>query len=281
MFILITRFSLFIPNSPAWLLSVNKDNEESINEYKRQLFDTSRLRFRLDFLRNITLPIIFQASKKHPILQILKYSVLLPDEFKKELLELGKEYPFLVLCEYNEEGKYPKADLDIASDYFNDLWAKDRDSIVGMTILDDDDCLSIDYFDRATPYLNKTFAKKAISFGLGINGVFDQENKLIKFSESYYPKVNIGLLRVGVYRHKTHKIVMPRMGSHGRADRTLPVLLDSREVSYFWSRHAYQDTKLGTSYAAIFDRILSREDSPLEQVREKFGEPLVQLLERN
>lgn len=278
MFVLITRFSLYVPDSSSWLLSKNKKTGDELDMYFNTLFDESRLNFRMNFLEKITLPILFKASKKHNIVQIIRYSSLLPQVFKNRLLSLARKYCFIVLCEHDEHGEYSKNDTEVAVEYYQDILPIDRDSIIGVAVLDDDDCLSLDYFDRASLYLNKAFIGKALSFGLGVNGVFNGNNELVKITESHYPKVNIGLLRIGVYRHLNKKIVLPRMGSHGRADKFLPVILDSRDVSYFWSRHPHQDTKLTNTYSGMIEGILKKEDLSLDIIRNKFGDELANLL---
>lgn len=280
MFIFITRFSLFMPKSRAWLISVT-DEQEDILKYKKALFEPIRLDFRLNFLENITLPILDNANKKHEIVQILKYSSILPTAYKNKLFLLAEKYPFLVLCEHDESGKYPQTDGEIAVSFFKNKLPTTADRIVGMAVLDDDDCISLDYFDRASLYLNKNYVGKALSFGLGINCVFDENYNVKKISESYYPKVNIGLLRVGVYRHANGRIVMPSLGTHGRADKYLPVILDSREISYLWSRHPYQDTTHNSSYERIIANILKRDDIPSSVIEDKFGKVATDFLLKN
>lgn len=49
--IFISCFSLFIPNSKAWLMSSSEKQEELL-KYKRNLFDPVRL----NFIENVTLP---------------------------------------------------------------------------------------------------------------------------------------------------------------------------------------------------------------------------------
>lgn len=266
MFIIITRFSLFVPKSSSWLVSKSKDLEN----YKKIIFDEERLNFRLNFIKKITLPIISEASKKHNIAHIIKYSNLLPGKYKSELERLSQKYPFLVLCEHDENGEYPIPDMQIGINKLN-LASHNKDLFVGVLVLDDDDALAIDYFDRAALYLNKSFLGMALSFGLGVNGIFNEENQLIKITESYYPKVNIGLMRVGIFRLDLHNIIMGSMGSHGRADRFVPVILDSRKISYFWSRHSYQDTTQELYYKNVIAQALKQKEITADILDESFG----------
>lgn len=152
MFVAITRFSLFLPNSSAWLVSMQAGDENKIEEYKKKLFDSQRLDFRINFLSKITLPILKESSQGYDFVHIIEYSDSLPIKYIEELKRLEEEYSFVKLNEYNLEGNPQKTAHEIAIDFFKLDLVMDRDLMIGQFMLDDDDCISIDYFKRCSKY---------------------------------------------------------------------------------------------------------------------------------
>ena len=281
MFIAVTRFSLFIPNSTAWLISSQKKDATQIaqiEEYKRKLFDSKRLDFRISFLEKVTLPLLDEASKGYKFVHIIEYSDSLPSVYIDKLKELQDRFSFLQLNEYNIEGISSKKAQDIAIDYFGLKKVNDRDVMVGMFNLDDDDCISVDYFKRCNKYLNKYYHGHSLSLGLGVAGVFDESYELSNIVEMYYPKVNIGLLRIGVYRHQAQKMVFASLGAHMKADRYAPTIIDSREVAFFWSKHKAQDTAEYDFHKGHLDKLSSMEHIDLTVLQEKFGDKFIENL---
>jgi len=275
MFIAITRFSLFLPNSSAWLVSSQANDEKKIEEYKRKIFDKNRLDFRINFLSKITMPILKEASKEYNFVHIIEYSDSLPDEYVKELRRLEGEYNFIRLNEYNVEGNSLNTAHEIAIDFFNLGSVTDKDHMIGQFILDDDDCISLDYFKKCSKYLNKYFHGHNLSFGLGISGIFDNDFNLTNIIEMYYPKVNIGLLRIGIYRHKSKKIVFGSLGSHMRADKYSPTIIDSREISFFWSKHLTQDSAQRDFHSEDLKKLNKINHIDHKLVLEKFGKNFI------
>ena len=278
MFIAVTRFSLFIPNSTAWLVSSHKEDNTKIEEYKRKLFDSKRLDFRINFLSRITLPLLEEASKGYKFVHIIEYSDSLPIVYIEKLRTLQDKYSFVQLNEYNIEGKSSKTAQDIAIDFFELKQVDDRDVMIGMFKLDDDDCISIDYFKRCNKYLNKYYHGHNLSLGLGVAGVFDESFKLSNIVEMYYPKVNIGLLRIGAYRHQTQKMVFASLGTHMKADRYSPTIIDSREISFFWSKHHTQDSAEKDFHKNDLSKLNSIEHINPVLVQDKFGEKFIENL---
>lgn len=276
MFIAITRFSLFLPRSSAWLVSMQAGDEDKIEQYKKKLFDSRRLDFRINFLSKITLPILEKASNGYDFVHIIEYSDSLPIKYIKELKKIEEKYSFVKLNEYNIEGQPQRSIDDIAIDFFKLSLCTDRDMMIGRFMLDDDDCISTDYFKRCSKYLNKYFHGHNLSLGLGVAGVFDENFKLTNIVEMYYPKVNIGLLRIGVYRHKTKKIVFSSLGSHMRADRYSPTIIDSRQISFFWSKHSTQDSAEKDFHDADLKKLDKIDHIDSSLVLENFGDLFIE-----
>lgn len=274
MFIATTRFSIYQPKSNAWIVSKAASDPLSEKKYRDGLFDERRLDFRLGFLTNVTLPLLEKASKGHEFLHVIEYSSLLQPKYIEILNKIKAKYSFVRLNEYDENGVSKTNSTEIAVDYFK-LKQLDRDALVASFILDDDDCISLDFFEKSKKYINKAFMGHAVSYGLGVYGVFDKDNKLVNVTQSYYPKVNIGLMRIGAYRHTHKKIVLPKAGSHTKFDRHMPTIIDSREVSYWWSKHTSQDTSNHDSYAKGYEGLKQAEHIDKSIIFNKFGEDIL------
>lgn len=278
MYIAVTRFSLFLPKSSAWLVSSQTNDERRIEEYRMKLFDTHRLDFRVKFLSKITLPILEEASKNYNFVHIIEYSDTLPSKYVDQLKNLEKKYKFVKLNEYDIEGNCKKSIHEIAIDFFKLDLVTDKDHMVGQFVLDDDDCISLDYFERCNKYMNKNFHGHNLSFGLGVAGVFNNSFNLTNIVEMYYPKVNIGLLRIGVYRHKNKKIVFGSLGSHMKADRYSPTIIDSRQIGFFWSKHLKQDSAERGFHSNDLEKLNKLDRINEKIVLEKFGKDFIKNL---
>lgn len=272
-FIIRTRFSLFLPNSNGWNISRNLSLDE-ITEYKNNLFEEKRLNFRIRFLTKITLPLLEQASKDYELLHIIEYSDCLPARYISNLKDLEEKYSFLKLSLYDHTGKPQKKNNQIAIEYFN-LKERNKDFWIGRLTLDDDDCVSLNYFSMMNKYLIAQFEDFYISLGLGVAGVYDENNKLTDCVEIYKPKVNIGFMLVGRYCCRNERIYFtPKTAPHMTMDKAVQVVLDSREISFYWSRHASQDTRLNKTQHQINNLIMSIKNLPefsKERLDKSFG----------
>lgn len=270
MYIAVTRFSVFKPNSSAWSSTRSINDIESIQNYKNELFNEERLNFRIGFLSKVTIPLLKKASQGFKLVQVIEYSNILPQKFKNILFKLELQYDFIKLNEYDEMGNSKLTFQEIAIEHFQ-LKEEKSNIILGQFTLDDDDCLTLDYFKKSIKYLNKAFYGHILSYGSGVYGIFDENNKLINITETYHPKVNIGLMRIGIYKHETKTIALPRLGRHTRSDTYSPTILDSRDISFWWSKHKSQDTAGSDIYNNNYNRLKSSEHIENQIINEKFG----------
>lgn len=275
MFIAITRFSLFLPNSSAWIVSSQAYDRDKIEEYRSKLFNEHRLDFRIKFLSKITLPILREASKDYNFVHIIEYSDSLPKKYLEELKKLEENYSFVKLSEYNLKGESLRTVHEIAIDFFKLSSVTDKDHMIGQFVLDDDDCISLDYFRRSSKYLNKHFHGHNLSFGLGVAGIFNKDFNLTNTIEMYYPKVNIGLLRIGAYRHQSKKIVFGSLGSHMKADKYSPTIIDSRKISFFWSKHLTQDSAERDFHNDDLEKLNKINPISKDAIAESFGKNFI------
>lgn len=280
MFIARTRFSLFLPQSAAWL--VTRGNQD-VEEYKKNLFEETRLNFRIGFLSEITLPLLKSASKNEDFLHIIEYSDSLPEKYIAILKDVEQKYDFVRLICYNESGN-PDNDINsIAFEHFN-LQFVEEEVLIGRFILDDDDCLSLNYFKIMKTYLQKSFEGFYVSAGTGAVGLFDEKYEITLCSKMYEPKINIGFMNVGRYSPKDNKVIFnEKITRHSRMDELNRVILDSRQVAFFWSRHPLQDTRSNKSKRGVRLGIRSLEKLPSlskNEMAKYFGEGFYEKLHK-
>lgn len=272
MFIARTRFSLFLPQSAAWIVT---RNNEDLEEYRRNLFEEKRLNFRIGFLTQVTLPLLRKASQNEKFLHIIEYSDSLPKKYILLLKEAESQYDFIKLVCYDENGEADKDINNIAFEHF-DLGRSEEEVWIGRFILDDDDCISMHYFEIMKAYLQKSFEGFYVSLGTGVAGLFDENYRINLCSKIYEPKINIGFMNVGRYSPEDKKIIFnEKVTRHSRMDELNRVILDSRQIAFFWSRHPLQDTRSNKSKRIVKLNIRSLEELPKlskEEISNHFGE---------
>lgn len=236
MFVGITRFSLFTPSSTGWHLSKNAKDLESIQEYRNKLFDPMRLDERIDIFFNISLPSLKVMKKNYQYIHVLQISDQLPAIYKEKIYHLSHEYAFLKIQEIDVEGN---SNISLFNLIKSNISLNAVKKIIGVFNLDDDDLLAVDFFDKSIKYLNKKFQNHYLSFGYGITALM-QGSDVIEFRESYKPKINIGLMKIGVINNRD--LSLPESANHALVDKYSPTIIDSREVMYLWVRHFNQDS---------------------------------------
>ncbi|MDK6565944.1 glycosyltransferase [Corynebacterium pyruviciproducens] len=233
-----TRFSVFQPNSTAWKATASGEFSEA-EALVRYLYSPERIEPRLDIFLNYSLPLLKEAASKVSLKHVVMFSEEMPEKYKRQLQEAAEENEFLVLnCHKNGHpdphisGPHMLAKAEIGSD-----------GVYGLYRLDDDDLLGLNFFTQAEKYLQPAFAGMRVSFAKGYTGFYNS-GQFSEVRECYNPLIAIGLLSV-CERIGDKKIIQPPDVSHIFSDRFGPVILDSREPSYFWSRHITQDTSFG------------------------------------
>lgn len=233
-----TRFSLYNPKSSSWRAS-NGSKFSSSEDYKNYLYSEKRLDIRAEIFINQSLPQIQLASNGHKVKHIVSYSESLPIKYQLLLEEACQKYCFLILDKHTENRD--AVDPHTVASYM----LNSGSGVYGLYRLDDDDLLSIDYFDQMSQYIYPSNAGFNISLALGLTTMLDSKKyKNIKIS--HWPMHSMGLLSV-CYRNGDGVVIAPKPTPHNNADRENPVILDSRNISYLWVRHPGQDTSLNMS----------------------------------
>lgn len=234
-----TRFSLYAPASGAWVASRNS-TFASADEYQRYLFSDDRLEPRADIFLNFTVPMLERASHGHDFIHVVSYSDCLPKVYKDRLRVAADSSAILLLDEV-AEGSRPQ---NVARTARKWMTAHDMDetSPFGVMRLDDDDILSIDYFDQMAPYITSSHVGYVVSLARGITAFYD-DGRYYYARESVYPLHSKGHLSVCAWDAKTN-LHSPVKSAHTHSDQHNPVILDSRRISYLWTRAAIQDGSL-------------------------------------
>lgn len=228
-----TRFSLFNPKSSSW--RATNGRFATPEEYEAYLYSDERLTIRCKIFLEQSLPQLEAASKDHDLLHVVSYSGNLPAKFQQLLEDAADRFSFLVLDRHSE-GRRP---TDI------DALARERLGGAGAFAtyrLDDDDLLTVDYFNQVAPYVRPENAGMQVSLASGLTALY-ADGKYSNIRETYWPMLAIGLL--SICRFDTDgSLVKPAHAPHHLSDRTNPVILDSRKTSYLWVRHVDQDTAM-------------------------------------
>ncbi|MDI3242484.1 DUF6270 domain-containing protein [Arthrobacter sp. AL08] len=236
-----TRFSLFNPDSPAWLAS-NGSRFRTSEEYRDYLYSPERLDVRCEIFFGISLPQLKLASEGEDYRHVVSYSDTLPVRYQEKIEKAARDFDFLVLDRHSSVGG-SRSLFGVAREMFGpNIQAGKQGRPFGWFRLDDDDLLATDYFQQMKIYITDANAGMQVSLGTGVTGLF-QGGTFYNPRVTHHPLIAIGLLNVCKFDGHG-ALIKPNDAPHNRSDRFNPVILDSRKVSYLWVRHLSQDTAL-------------------------------------
>lgn len=246
MFVGQTRFSLFVPSSGSWRAS-NGRNFDSAEDYKSYLYHDKRLSLRAEIFLKHTVPTLQAAAKGHEVVHFVSYSESLPGPFKKMLHRAADEYSVLRLDEH------PDGDpaWGVPQRYIEQTGI---DDVVGIYRLDDDDILSVGFFDVAQQYLREEFVGQFLSLPLGIEAVYSAGN-FTNFRLAHVPMNSMGLLAI-CRAQPGNRVTQPKGGPHDKTDRFSPVILDGRSLGYLRCLHAGQDNAMRFNGISVMERLI-------------------------
>ncbi|SES30949.1 glycosyltransferase [Corynebacterium cystitidis] len=229
-----TRYSLFSPDSPAWRASSLGENR-SVEDYRNYLFHPDRLEFRDWVFTQLSVPALAAAAQGHRVIHVVSYSASLPEKFKQSLHSTAEKYPLVRLDEV-PDGAAPLNPATVAAQEIGpgEVFAKYR--------LDDDDILSQSYFTMMQRYVDPRFVGMVVSLPAGIESIYSGKN-LFNLRQAHVPMHSMGLLSV-CKLNDDGSVTSPNEGPHDLSDRYGPVIIDSRELSYFRLNHLDQDNVL-------------------------------------
>lgn len=239
LFVGYTRFSIFTPGSGAWVAS-NNSRFKTEEEYRNYLFSEERLDTRARIFTELSIPSLAKAAAGYDYYHVVTYNDFLPSKYRVALEECALRYPFLILDKI-VDGRGSMNSHQLLHRLYGE-GGRERGEAFGLFRLDDDDLLAGSYFEQMAKHVRPDMVGYQISLGRGVTALYDGDG-FTNFREAYAVMNSMGLLSVGQVT-ADGKLVLPADASHNRSDRTNPVVLDSRRLSWLWVRHNTQDTTL-------------------------------------
>lgn len=244
----VVRYSLLLESLKAWVIS-----RTDLETYKENLFNIERIQNRYKLFKNFTLPSLAQQKSIKDCIKGTNISKLqvflvtseeLPNEHKKELDDLLKEYKWLNVRYLSSKEKGIET---VVTDYIESLYAQVREPILYSNIrLDDDDILSVDFLDRLNSYVTEENIGRAITFANGYYGVYDSKTEsFTQLCDLFSPKLALGLALVNKYDSNGYASKIKSIygaGNHNRIDRRIPTITDGRAPSYIRTVHMHADS---------------------------------------
>lgn len=237
----IIRYSLLIENSKGWQIA-----DEDLQVYRDKLFDSVRLKQRLELFEKITLPSLLSQTKALSsdwIKVIVVTSESLPLWNKQKIESLVDSYDWLYVDYLSAQER------DIARFLWKDLELGQEDVLFSTVRLDDDDALADDFFEKMDFYFKKENVGFGLSFGNGYAGFYDFELGCYEKIVDYYsPKVAIGLSHFNMYEYDSKSFVSNKIRTiyharkHVTVDLYIPIILDSRESMFIRTMHNNSDS---------------------------------------
>lgn len=242
-FLGITRFSLFLPNNPAFYLT-----QKSEDEYLKDLYDPERMRTRLDIFVNRALPIYERMSQGFFYRHVVQCSTEMPSEYMLELEAAASRYPFLFLQKMDRNGKGDSLDI---------LFADQPDGSIGIFRVDDDDILTLNYMGQLSKYVDTAYHGMVVSFGRGFAAQY-RDGHYSEFRNLQERFSSVGQCYIVPWSMAEGKISFPKVVSHNRVDESYPTICDSRFPAFLYTYHDAQDTAAlrGVSASSIHPNLL-------------------------
>ncbi|WP_321990729.1 glycosyltransferase [Marispirochaeta aestuarii] len=240
------RYSILVDNTEgsAWGMGRNI----SYGKLKEELFSETRLKQRGFLFENFTLPSLASLqSQDHELRIFILTSELLPAWHMDYLNRLKQDYPFIEIYPVDTKiGSMQKGVEKIINERVpdNEVYCTFR--------IDDDDALSLSFIQDLKKYIEEPYVGMGITFPLGYSGYFDYEKeKITLYGETYIPMTSQGLSLISRkgcrYPHIFSLIESHTKDGHRRIDSQVPVILHSKNHSYFRVLHERASLYFGKS----------------------------------
>ena len=223
--------------------------EKSWEDHVSSMLDPERLRFRLRFLTEVTLPQLDKqtlGSSRNWFSLTIIISELLPQPVKAELYDAALGYPWLRIVERGVDD-YAAANTLV------------RDALCGMERgpgeqpylsfrLDDDDTLPLNYLENVQNYIRMENVGKFITFTRGAKILWDSKSFIIRnYEVENRSFMAIGLGIVGLFdftsRRYVSKTTTVFVGMNQfQIKNAYPFIEDDAPNMFIWSHHGFQDT---------------------------------------
>lgn len=228
-----------MPNSGQWEAS-NNSRFKTPDEYRDYLYSDERMGVRTEIFINQSLPILAKASVGYGYYHVVTYQDLMPAKFQHMLEDAAERYPFLALDKIVDGVGTMNSHRLLHR--LHSPGKRMRGQPFGLFRLDDDDLLTMDYFDQMAPHIRQDTIGQRVSLGRGITALY-RDGKYENIRNAYRLMNSMGLLSVGVV-DASGKLILPPDVAHNRSDSHGTVIVNSERQSWLWVRHAGQDTAL-------------------------------------
>lgn len=241
------RFSIFTNGVKAY----------SDPAYRERLLDSQRLKYRLRIFKGIVLPCLNQLRipEGDEAEVLLFYSDEIGSLLINELQYCSEECAL-------DTTLVPVSATEKFSNLFSDqvhgsLRDEPANAVYATVRMDDDDALSPDYLMHLKKYMRPEFDNFVVSFPLGYIGLWSpKKNQWEKLAFYYFPKIALGLARIGVWRSLGSESSRVRniyqCGNHMRIDQRYPLIMDASFIAYARSIHEQNDSISSEDYVRGF-----------------------------
>lgn len=248
------RYSMLSSTSKGWILCV----ENEFKEYQEKLFEPARLKNREEIFERITLPSLTNIFDNKPedvefVVHILT-SIGLPEENKKFLNQIEEKYSFIKVSYYTPEEANTRSYF---TNYIkNNVEEKD---VYASVRLDDDDALSLDWFNKILDYMNPAFNGFVVSLcsGLAVS-ITSHDYKIDKISAYKYRFIALGMTYIGV-KTKAASISVYGCGNHTKTDDKYPTLVLAKGTYILRTFNNYNDSGSAFPSTKYLDKSESQE----------------------
>jgi hypothetical protein len=213
----ITRFSICDINFKGFRMT--RENEDE-TEYKSKLFSESRLDFKFNVFKKMTVPSILNQQKKN-YTWLIYSSIYLPEKYKNELEIIAKK-----------SNKIKLIYVDSFNTFMNDIDKQIKDKNYSTIRIDDDDGLIPVYLNLLEKYKNNHGS--IISFPNGIIFMIDENQEIIYGKKKVFQNNAQGLVAINMNIYKC--------GNHMEINNKYNVIYDNFDDVYYMCCSDWCDT---------------------------------------
>lgn len=231
------RYSVLSKNlKGSWNLSKN----DSFEEYKKNIFDQTRLKQREKVFEKITLPSLINLNFLMPNHINFKVHILTSEELPEEnigfLNEISQKNDFIEIKKLSVEK------TDLSSDFHTFLSQEVKlGEMYASVRLDDDDALSAEWLESILNYLEPVYCDSVVSMCGGYALSIDTDLQLKKMIEWKWRFASAGLTFISK-RKAIDNVSIYNCGSHTNTDSLYRTISDIKGRSFLRTYNLLNDS---------------------------------------
>lgn len=220
--VIIIRYSILTSNlKMSWRIG---RNNESFDDYKRNLFNSERMAFREKIFKKITLPSLDFIYNNTPNDVVFKVFLITSDELPignlNVLNDISKKYPFLSIITQSKDKVNISQPLD---DYLSIV---DKNEMYASVRLDDDDALSINWLNEIIGFLKPEYNDFVISLTTGFAAKVNENAEILDLANYKWMLASAGLTYIGINNKINTSIY--QVGNHTKVDERKKTIIYSK-----------------------------------------------------